>query len=101
MSGLSISTAHVPPPCNASSPPRDLRGAAQGFESIMLRQLLDAAEAVDFGGEDGVFGGQAERTFTEMRNAEFARLAAASGALGIAEAIERQFDGNAEQAQGR
>jgi len=68
----------------------DLKTAATGFEAIFLRQMLAAARATDFG--DDLFGsGQGEDTFAEMRDAQFADIAAAQGSLGLASMIEAQL----------
>lgn len=68
----------------------ELRDAAQQFEAILLRQMLASARSTDFGGED-LFGGQGEETFREMRDSQFADMAAKSGQLGFAAAIENQL----------
>ena len=44
----------------------ELREAAQAFEAVLLRQMLNSARATDFGGED-LFEGS-DDTFTEMRD---------------------------------
>ena len=69
-----------------------LREVAQGFEAMLLRQVLKAASAADFGG-DSLFGSSATETFREMRDARFAEIAASSGALGLAAQIEAQLAG--------
>lgn len=91
-------TAPIPPgavsalaPAPAAGSERErLAEAAQQFEAIFLRQMLAAARATDFGGED-LFGGQGEETFREMRDAQFAQIASESGALGFAARIEAQL----------
>ena len=67
----------------------ELREAAQAFEAILLRQMLGSARATDFGGSD-LFEGS-DDTFTQMRDERFADIAAQSGQLGFADAIERQL----------
>lgn len=67
-----------------------LREAAQQFEAIFLRQMLAAARKADFGGED-LLGGKGLETFTEMRDENFAELAAQTGAIGLAAKIEAQL----------
>lgn len=52
--------------------------------------MLAAARQADFGGDD-LFGNQAQDTFNEMRDAQFADIAARSGALGMADMIEAQL----------
>ena len=66
---------------------KGLREAAQGFEAIFVRQMLAAARASNFGGNDFT-GGQGEDTFTQMRDERFAEIAAQSSAFGIARQIE-------------
>ena len=68
----------------------DLRKAAEGFEAMFVRRMLEAARSADLGGDD-LFGSQGEDTFTEMRDAHFAELAASSGTLGIADMLELQL----------
>ena len=67
-----------------------LKQAAQQFEAIFVRQMLAAARNTDFGGDD-LFGGQADETFREMRDSQFAQMASESGALGLAKSIEAQL----------
>ena len=67
-----------------------LGAAAQQFEAILVRQMLAAARSTDFGGDE-LFGGEGEETFREMRDAEFARVASESGAIGLAAQIEAQL----------
>lgn len=75
-----------------------LREVAQGFEAMLLRQMLAAAGKTDFGG-DALFGSSSQETFREMRDARFAEIAAGQGTLGLAAQIEaqlsRQIDGDA------
>ncbi|QYU67940.1 rod-binding protein [Leptolyngbya sp. 15MV] len=90
---LSISGAArvaAPPPGVGGSERAQLAEAAKQFEAIFLRQMLSAARQTDFGGND-LFGGQGEETFREMRDARFAELAAGTGTLGLAAAIEAQL----------
>ena len=68
----------------------NLREVAQGFEAMLLRQVLSAAGKTSFGGEE-LFGASSDKTFTEMRDARFAELAASSGTLGLAAQIEAQL----------
>lgn len=75
-----------------------LREVAQGFEAMLLRQVLKAASATDFGGQS-LFGSSAGQTFRELRDARFAEIAASSGALGLAAQIEAQLAGQQAGAQ--
>jgi peptidoglycan hydrolase FlgJ len=76
-------------PANASQR-EQLREAAQAFEAIFVRQLLSTARAADFGGDE-LFGGAGDETFTEMRDAHFADVAAKSDMIGLAAQIEAQL----------
>ena len=73
----------------AATERQELREAAQQFEAILLRQMMASARSTDFGGND-LFEGS-DDTFTEMRDETFADIAAKSGQLGFADAIERQL----------
>ncbi len=73
----------------AASEREELREAAQQFEAILLRQMLSSARSTDFGGNDLFEDG--DDTFTQMRDERFAEIAATSGQIGFADAIERQL----------
>jgi flagellar protein FlgJ len=68
-----------------------LRKAAQGFEAIFVRQMLAAARSTSLAGDDPIFGGQANETFTAMRDERFADIAAEAGTFGLARQLEAQF----------
>lgn len=68
-----------------------LKKAAQGFEAIFVRQILAAARATSLAGDDPIFGGQAQETFTQMRDERFADIAAQAGTFGLARQLEAQF----------
>ncbi|KUR72730.1 hypothetical protein AQZ52_05735 [Novosphingobium fuchskuhlense] len=68
-----------------------LRKAAQGFEAIFVRQMLAAARSASLAGKDELFGGQAQETFTSMRDERFAEIAAQTGAFGLAKQLEAQL----------
>ncbi|WP_298193390.1 rod-binding protein [Novosphingobium sp.] len=68
-----------------------LKKAAQGFEAIFVRQMLAAARATSLAGDDPIFGGQANETFTAMRDERFADIAAQAGTFGLARQLEAQF----------
>ena len=65
----------------------ELREAAEGFEAIMLRKLLESARASSFAQETPLTGGGMEQWRT-MRDEHFADIAAQSGAFGFARSIE-------------
>lgn len=68
----------------------ELREAAEGFEAIMLRKLLESARASSFAEETPLTGGGMEQWRT-MRDEHFADIAAASGTFGFARSIEAQL----------
>lgn len=90
--GLSFeaTTSALPASSATGSDKARLHEVAQQFEAIFLRQVLSAARATDFGGDD-LFGSQGEETFAEMRDARFAEVASQTGALGFAASIEKQL----------
>lgn len=65
----------------------ELRKAAEGFEAIMLRQMLATARASSFAEETPLTGG-AMKQYLTMRDEHFADIAAKSGAFGFARSIE-------------
>ncbi len=92
------SIAPLSDPITALSPERlELREAAEGFEAIMIRRMLETARASSFGEEAPLTGGGL-RQFEKMRDEHFAEVASASGAFGFARSIEQQLaqyvDGN-------
>ena len=83
----------VTPP--TTSPPLDperlkLRKAAEGFEAIMIRKMLEAARASSFAEETPLTGGGMKQ-FTQMRDEHVADIAAKTGAFGFARSIEAQL----------
>ncbi len=83
----------------AISPERlELRKAAEGFEAIMIRRMLEAARASSLA-EDTPLTGGGLKQFEQMRDEHFAKSASQSGAFGFARSIEEQLaqfvDGNA------
>ena len=81
MTAISPTTAATSP-----APAADraaLKKAAQGFEAIFVRQMLSAARATSLAGDDPIFGGQAQETFTAMRDERFAALVATESAGAI------------------
>jgi|KBSSwiStaDraftv2_1062776.scaffolds.fasta_scaffold202458_2 flagellar protein FlgJ len=68
-----------------------LKEAAKQFEAIFVRQMLAQAHAAKPAGEDSLFGGQAMDTFNSMQDERYAKIAADSGAFGLAKQIETQL----------
>lgn len=77
----------APPP---SDEHRALRSAAEGFEAIMLRQMLASARAA-FAAEATPLTGGGMQQFAAMRDERLADMAAATGAFGFARSIEAQL----------
>lgn len=65
----------------------ELRKAAEGFEAIMVRKMLETARAAKFTEETPLTGG-AMKQYEAMRDEHFADIAAKSGAFGFARSIE-------------
>jgi len=86
-----ITPLSAPAPAAPTAERAQLRKAAQGFEAIFVRQMLSAARAATLGGKDALFGGQAQETFTTMRDERFAEIATQTGAFGLAKQLEAQL----------
>ncbi|WP_337661327.1 flagellar biosynthesis protein FlgJ [Erythrobacter sp. Alg231-14] len=69
---------------------QDLREAAEGFEAIMIRRMLESARASSFA-QDAPLTGGGLKQFEKMRDEHFADLASVSGAFGFARSIEEQL----------
>lgn len=69
---------------------RELREAAEGFEAIMIRRMLETARAASFS-EDTPLTGGGLKQFEKMRDEHFAEIASQSGAFGFARSIEAQL----------
>ena len=92
MTGPLSAIGAATPSSSASSPApnpelAELRKAAEGFEAIMLRQMLATARASSFAEETPLTGG-AMKQYLTMRDEHFADIAAKSGAFGFARSIE-------------
>ncbi len=85
---LAKPAASAPEPLSAER--AALRKAAEGFEAIMLRRMLESARAGSFAEETPLTGGGLKQ-FETMRDEHFAETASQSGALGIARSIEEQL----------
>lgn len=64
-----------------------LRKAAEGFEAIMVRKMLETARAASLAEETPLTGGGLQQ-FQAMRDEHFAKIAAEAGAFGFARSIE-------------
>jgi len=99
---VTISARPVYPPSMPEllSPERlELREAAEGFEAIMMRKMLEAARAANFT-EASPFTGGGMKQFEAMRDEHFADVAAETGALGFARSIEEQLAQHVERQRG-
>ncbi len=76
-----------------------LREAAQGFEAIMIRKMLESGRASSFA-EDTPLTGGGMKQFTQMRDEHFADIAAKTGAFGFARSIEDQLSQHLAQDKG-
>lgn len=85
-----IPSAPLAAPDPAANSPAELKAAAQRFEAIFIRQMLSAARASDFGGDD-LFGGPGLEQFNAMRDEKLADIASETGAFGFARLIEAQL----------
>ncbi|WP_285712071.1 flagellar biosynthesis protein FlgJ [Erythrobacter oryzae] len=65
----------------------ELRKAAEGFEAIMVRKMLETARAARLSEETPLTGGGLKQ-FEAMRDEHFADIAAKAGAFGFARSIE-------------
>lgn len=68
-----------------------LRKAAEAFEAVILRQLMASMRQAKLG--DDIFGSSATDNFREMADAKTADSIAAMRQFGIADMVERQFNG--------
>ncbi|KWV91672.1 rod-binding protein [Erythrobacter sp. YT30] len=85
------STSPVAKPPALSREQEQLRKVAEGFEAIMVRRLLEAARATSFAKDDTPLNGGGRETWAQMRDEQFAEIAANSGSFGFARSIEEQL----------
>lgn len=78
------------PASTLSAERQELRDAAEGFEAIMIRRMLESARASSFA-EDAPLTGGGLKQFEKMRDEHFAKVASESGAFGFARSIEEQL----------
>lgn len=87
---LAHHTAKPQAPAPLTPQQAELRKAAEGFEAIMLRKMLEAARAA-FAAEATPLTGGGMQQFTAMRDERLADIAAKTGAFGFARSIEAQL----------
>ena len=66
-----------------------LKGAAQQFEAVFLRQMMSSMRAASLG--DDILGSDAANQFRDMSDARTADEMAKRGTLGVAEMLLKQF----------
>ncbi len=85
-----------PDPAKPLDPERAaLREAAQGFEAIMVRRMLESARAGSFA-EDTPLTGGGMKQFQAMRDENLADIASQTGTFGLARSIEQQLSQHLE-----
>jgi peptidoglycan hydrolase FlgJ len=73
-----------------------LKEACRDFESIFLKQMLNAMKkTVDK--SELINGGMAEDLFEDMLYDEYAKIMAKTGSFGLADMMFRQLDGKASE----
>ena len=73
-----------------------LRGAAQQFEAVFLRQMIGSMRQAHLA--DDAFGSQATEQFRDMSDANLADSMSHQGVFGIAQMLLAQFDRHAAAA---
>jgi peptidoglycan hydrolase FlgJ len=68
-----------------------LKQVATEFESLFVKQMLDSMRDTLNKENDLLSGGFAEEVFEDMLYDEYSRMIAATGSLGIADLITRQY----------
>ena len=80
----------------AASQREALRGAAQQFEAVFLRQMIGSMRQAHLA--DDPFGSQATEQFRDMSDANLADAMSHQGVFGIAQMLLAQFDRQAAPA---
>ncbi len=74
----------------AGNDPKAIRRVAEEFEAVFLGEVIDQMFAgIPTDGEFG--GGHAEGVYRSMLSQEYAKLIAAKGGIGVADAVEREI----------
>lgn len=77
---------------NSPSYQKALRAAAEEFEAVFAKQMLEQSRQSKLA--DELFGGNGSDTFRSMLDQEYARNLAHNTSLGIAEALVQQLNGS-------
>ena len=73
-----------------AAPDREkLKKAAQAFEAILVKQMLQSARSANFGND--LVSSKGLETFNTMQDERVAQITAESGKLGFAKMIEAQL----------
>ena len=74
---------------SVAKPDPSLRKAAEGFEAVMVRQIIASMRKAKLA--DSMFGSSATDNFRELADAKTAENIAKLGSFGIANLIEKQL----------
>ncbi|MDP6352782.1 MAG: rod-binding protein [Alphaproteobacteria bacterium] len=84
------SQAVRPPSVNPTGTAKEIRDAAEDFESFFLSQMFEYMFAgIDTDGPFG--GGHGEKIFRSLLLQEYGKAMARQGGIGVADTIERQL----------
>jgi flagellar protein FlgJ len=90
-------TSLAPQDPTSAAQRESLRGAAQQFEAVFLRQMIGSMRQAHLA--DDMFGSQATEQFRDMSDANLADAMSHQGVFGIAQMLLAQFDRHAAAAQ--
>lgn len=68
-----------------------LKGAAQQFEAVFLRQMISSMRSASLG--EDILGNDGSKQFRDMADANTADQMAKRGTLGVADMLLKQFKG--------
>ena len=90
MTSIGSLSSNLPADYDAAAPDRKaLKDAAQSFEAVILRQILELSRKAKLA--DDLFGSNAVNNFRDLQDANLANSIASRGAFGIAALVEKQF----------
>ena len=73
---------------------KELRDVAEQFEAIFVHQMLKQARQSKLA--EGIFSSEAQDTFNDMLDSEYASILSKKNNFGIAEGLIRQFSSHIE-----
>ena len=91
--------AQVPNAVGTDAQREGLKKAAQAFEAVFLRQMIGSMRQASLG--EDLMGSSATEQFREMSDAKVADQMAATGSLGIAQLLLKQFEAKAVDPQSK